>query len=66
MEVSLYTPEFLMLCSSINPQHTAFFKCQVSAVAGAFLKLSADYGALFSCSDEQNVHLMAQFCPICQ
>jgi hypothetical protein len=55
-----------MLCSSINTQHTAFFKCQVCAVAGAFLKLSADYGALFSYSDEQNVHLMAQFCPICQ
>lgn len=42
---------------SINRQHTAFFKCQDSAVAGALPKLSGDCGTLFFYSDEQDIHL---------
>ena len=41
------------------------FKCQVSAVARTLLKLNAHCGAVFSYSDEQDVHLLAQHCPIC-
>ena len=40
------------------------FKCQFSAAAGALINLNAHCGAVFCCSDEKNVHLMGQYCPI--
>ena len=39
------------------------FKFQVSAVAKALFSSSAHYGAVFSCLDEKDVHLMGQCCP---
>ena len=70
MEVCFYTPELLMfLCSVLTLSILPFFfflfflKCQVSTAAGAPVKLSVHYGTLFSYSDEQDVHLMAQYCP---
>lgn len=38
-------------------------KCQVSAVAGALFGLNVHCEIVFSCSDEQDVHLMAEGCP---
>jgi hypothetical protein len=40
------------------------FKCHVSVAAGALFNLNAHCKAMFSLSDEKNVHLMGQCCPI--
>ena len=40
------------------------FKCQFSAVAGPPLNFNSYFGTAFPLSNEKNVHLMRQQCPI--
>jgi hypothetical protein len=40
------------------------FKLHVSAAVGALFNLNTHCGTVLSLSDEKDVHLMEQFCPI--
>jgi hypothetical protein len=63
VEVCLCTPELLIFCSVLTLSIAPFLSARILLWLEHFL--GADCGTLFSYSDEQDVHLMAQFCPIC-
>jgi hypothetical protein len=59
-------PFYLFYLRSTIMFSTQPFEFQISAAAGALFNLSAHCGAVFPLSFKKDVHLMAQYCPICQ